>query len=132
MAIAWSKELEIGIETVDMQHKELIERFNALMSACAAGRGHAELENALNFLCDYTIKHFSDEESLQRRIGYPEFSRHKQLHEDFKVTVTNLVTQFKEEGPSLAIHARLCIDVGDWVIKHIKQEDLKIASYVKK
>jgi hemerythrin len=132
MAITWNKKLEIGVESVDMQHKELVERFNTLMTACSVGRGQEELESSLAFLCDYTIKHFSDEEELQLQIGYPEFLRHKQLHEDFKVAVTNLVIQFKEEGSSFALHARLCIDVGDWVIKHIKQEDTKLASYVKK
>jgi len=130
MAIAWSKELEIGNETIDMQHKKLIEKFNVLMSACADGRGRDELESSLDFLCEYTVQHFSDEEALQRKINYPEYEKHKQLHDDFKVRVTNLVDQFKQEGPSSAIVIRLSTDVGEWLIKHIKREDAKFASYL--
>ena len=129
MTITWSEELEVGIETMDMQHKELIEKFNALMTACDAGRGQEELEGALDFLCDYTVKHFSDEEALQQQINYPEFSKHKQLHDGFKVTVANLATQFKQDGPSSAILDKFNIDVGEWLIKHIKREDTKVASY---
>ena len=129
MVITWSEELEVGIETMDAQHKELIEKFNTLMSACDAGKGQEELESALNFLCDYTVKHFSDEEALQHQIDYPEFSRHKELHDNFKVTVANLAAQFKQDGPSSAILDRFSIDVGEWLIKHIKREDTKVASY---
>jgi len=129
MVITWSEELEVGIETMDTQHKELIEKFNALMNACDAGRGQEELESTLDFLCDYTIKHFSDEEALQQQINYPEFSRHKQLHDGFKVTVANLAAQFKQDGPSSAILDKFSTDVGEWLIKHIKREDTKVASY---
>ena len=129
MVITWSEELEVGIETMDMQHKELIGKYNTLMDACAAGKGQEELESALDFLCDYTVQHFSDEEALQREIGYPEFEKHKQLHDGFKVTVADLVTQFKQSGPSSATLDRFKTDVEEWLIKHIKREDTKVASY---
>jgi hemerythrin-like metal-binding protein len=129
MTITWNEELEVGLEIIDTQHKELIERFNTLMNACSAGKGRDELESSLDFLRDYTVQHFSDEEALQRKINFPEFERHKGLHEGFKVTVANLVTQFKNEGPSSALVVKLSTDVGDWLIKHIKREDVKVASY---
>ena len=132
MIITWSEDLEIGDECIDMQHKELVEMFNALVAACSAGRGQDELERALDFLCEYTVKHFHDEEALQIKIDYPELMSHKQHHENFKVTVTNLIAMFKEGGPSLSILARLNIDVGEWLIKHIKHEDKKLEPYVKK
>ena len=129
MTITWSEELEVGIELMDTQHKELIEKFNTLMNACSTGRGRDELESSLDFLCDYTVKHFSDEEALQRQINYPEFERHKELHDNFKATVANLATQFKDKGPSTALVVSFTNDVGNWLIKHIKREDTKVASY---
>jgi len=132
MAIAWSKELEIGDETIDMQHKDLIEKFNAFMSACTAEQGQEELESSLDFLCEYTVKHFTDEEALQRRINYPEYKKHKQLHDEFQVRVANLADLFKQKGPSDAIVARISTDVGEWLITHVKWEDTKLASYLKK
>jgi len=129
MTITWSEELEVGIELMDTQHKELIEKFNTLMNACSTGRGREELESSLDFLCDYTVKHFSDEEELQRQINYPEFEKHKELHDNFKATVANLAAQFKDEGPSSGLVVKFTTDVGDWLIKHIKREDTKVASY---
>ena len=129
MSITWSEELEVGAEIMDTQHKALIEKYNVVISACDAGRGQEELEDALSFLCDYTVKHFSHEEALQRQMSYPEYSRHKQLHEDFKATVADLAAQFKQNGPSSAILEKFNTDVGEWLINHIKGEDTKVASY---
>ena len=43
MAYVWSKDLETGNAMIDSQHKELIEAINALLAACATGKGRAEI-----------------------------------------------------------------------------------------
>ena len=43
MAYVWSKDLETGNAMIDSQHKELIEAINALLAACATGKGRAEV-----------------------------------------------------------------------------------------
>ena len=131
MALTWKKKFEIGDQTIDMQHKKLVETYNALVSACNSGRGRKKLEGTLDFLCEYTVQHFHDEEILMRQLDYPEFLKHKELHDDFKTTATNLATRFKEEGPSIAVLVALNTDVGEWLVKHIVDEDKKIESYIK-
>lgn len=71
MAYVWSKDLETGNAMIDSQHKELIEAINALLAACATGKGRAEVAKTTKFLYDYTSKHFGDEEALQLRYKYP-------------------------------------------------------------
>ena len=54
MAYVWSKDLETGNAMIDSQHKELIEAINALLAACATGKGRAEVAKTTKFLYDYT------------------------------------------------------------------------------
>jgi hemerythrin len=62
MAYDWDEKLETGNEKIDRQHKQLITALNKLIDACGEGKGSDELENTLEFLNAYIVKHFSDEE----------------------------------------------------------------------
>jgi hemerythrin len=57
--IEWRASLAIGVEEIDGQHKELLQRFNSLLAACEGGKGIKELTGLLKFLDDYIIEHFA-------------------------------------------------------------------------
>jgi hemerythrin-like metal-binding protein len=130
MAYEWNKSYEIGNPAIDAQHKQLVDMFNGLMSACTSRKGHEEIERALHFLVEYTVKHFADEEEWQKKINYPEYKKHKQLHADFCKTVAALFTQFRTEGASSGMVVKLNSSVGTWLINHIRQEDAKIRAFL--
>lgn len=131
MACVWSKELETGNQTIDTQHKQLIQALNNLMNACAEGKGRAELDNMLNFLTDYTIKHFTDEENMQIQHEYPNYNSHKVLHETFKKNIAELADELKKEGPTIVLVGKLNSRIGDWLLNHIKREDMLVAAHVR-
>jgi hemerythrin len=131
MAIIWRKEFETGNPTIDSQHKQLVEMYNRFMKACAYDKSIAELEEMLRFICKYTVDHFIDEEVWQQRIKYPEFKKHKQVHDSFKQSIFNVQSKFKREGASCTIVAALSKEIGEWLINHIFNEDLKVAAYSK-
>ncbi|MDR2598643.1 MAG: bacteriohemerythrin, partial [Oscillospiraceae bacterium] len=95
MLYVWSDELATGNVMIDTQHKQLIKMVNDLMEACKSGHGRAKLSSTMQFLIDYTIKHFADEEKLQHQHSYPDFANHRKLHEAFKVTVLELDKELK-------------------------------------
>jgi hemerythrin len=128
----WDSSLEIGHLIIDAQHKELVELFATLMSAFRLGKPTDELEDALNFLCTYTVNHFNTEEIFTQSVHLKDFDRHKGLHEAFKKTVAQLVDQFKNEGPTTDLAILLNIKIGEWLITHIRQEDAKIKPYLAK
>ena len=131
MAYTWSKTLETGHQATDAQHKQLVDTFNSLMSACVDKKGHAELENTLKFLCAYTVKHFNDEELWQRECNFPEYQKHKLMHDGFKVTATGLYERFRKEGPTVNLIIQFNTKVGGWLINHILKEDSKIGLHAK-
>ena len=50
MRAEFDESLVTGNEMIDSQHKELIEAINALLAACATGKGRAEVAKTTKFL----------------------------------------------------------------------------------
>ena len=130
--IAWSDEYKLGNGKVDSQHHRLFELVSDLVGSCVEGSGDEKVKEALDFLVDYTIRHFTDEEALQLECGYPEYESHRQLHDDFKKTVGAMIREYEDTGSSQALGDSVNKTVVRWLITHIQREDKKIADHIRK
>ncbi len=131
MAIEWTRDIELGVDRIDNQHKELIALINKVFDACSLGEGKQTVGDALNFAVSYTLVHFKSEEDLMRERNYPEYVNHKPLHEEFIRDISALKSEFDKAGPTISIVLKLNRLLVDWLIKHIKTEDRKIANFLK-
>lgn len=131
MKYVWTSNLETGHKIVDEQHKALVGTFNELLDASAKGEGCKELEHTIDFLMDYTKKHFVAEEDLQLKYQYPEYEHHRQLHQEFTKIMQELCGRLREEGPNMSLLGRVNREMGDWLILHIKIEDAKLVKFIK-
>jgi hemerythrin-like metal-binding protein len=127
----WDDSFVSGIKLIDIRHKRLFEMVNRLIDACEQGKGKEELTKSLAFLADYTIKHFSEEEALQQKYGYAEYSAHRDIHEAFKKTVREFAAELELQGPSEELVEKLKREVGGWLVTHVKAADLKMAAAIK-
>jgi hemerythrin len=109
----------------------LFEMVNRLLDACDQGKGREELTKSLAFLADYTVKHFSEEEALQKKYGYPEYPAHRQIHENFKAVVQEYAKEINTRGASEEMLEKLKKEVGDWLVTHVKVVDFKVAAFLK-
>ena len=130
--IAWSSDYEIGNAEVDAQHKRLFKLVSDLVVSCMEGRSTETLKETLDFLVDYTVQHFGDEESLQLQYGFPEYETHKQMHDDFKTKVSELVLDFLDSGSSEELSRDVNKVVVRWLTSHISREDKKIGVHIRK
>ncbi len=131
MVLEWTRDIELGIQSIDNQHKELIELINKVLEACNLGKGKETVGVALDFATSYAFKHFKSEEGLMRERNYPEYVNHKSFHQEFERDVTALKSEFDQVGPTISIVLKLNRLLVDWLIKHIKNEDRKVASFIK-
>jgi hemerythrin len=127
----WEKSLETGNQTIDGQHKQLIAALNDFLTAYNEKKSNDELKKSLDFLTDYTIKHFFEEEQLQKKYEYPDYENHHGLHEGVKKIVRDLQVQFIMKGASEALFNDVQVKVGDWLVAHIKSQDTKIGAHLK-
>ena len=129
--IAWDDSLKTGHEMVDSQHFKLFELLSNIVGARTDSDGQADMNDTLSFLVDYTIKHFQDEEALQMSCGYPDYERHKQLHENFALTVKGLVQRYEESGSTDELNSDVNRIIVRWLLNHINLEDKKIGKYIR-
>ncbi|MDR2095935.1 MAG: hemerythrin family protein [Treponema sp.] len=130
MAYVWDDSLKTDNELIDGQHKQLFAAINSVLQVIDEKK-QDELKKSLDFLNDYTIKHFFDEERLQMQYKYPDYPKHRKLHEGFKVVVRDLCHQQIMKGITDDLANEIKKQIGDWLVTHIKIEDCKLAAYIK-
>ncbi|MDR0469116.1 MAG: bacteriohemerythrin [Peptococcaceae bacterium] len=130
--IAWSDSYSLENEQIDLQHKKLFELVNGLIKDCMDGHDVENLKETLAFLANYTVRHFHFEEELQQEYAFPDYDRHKQLHEDFKVTVGDLIERFNQIGSSAELSSDVNRIVVRWLVNHILREDKMIGNHIRK
>lgn len=131
VGLKWTPLLSVGNESIDEQHKELINRIGLLLDAMMQGQGREKVGEMVNFLGDYVQTHFADEENLLREKCYPRFDEHVQLHRKFVEDFQNLRQQFEKDGPSPALLLDLQKRVVDWAIQHIGGADKVYGQFLK-
>ncbi len=122
----WSKDLDTGIAVIDNQHKRIVEYINNLETSIVAADATA-VNNVLNELVDYTLSHFSFEEELQERAGYPFIKAHKRVHEIFVKRVAEFQTR-AANGENVANDILNMLQT--WLLNHIKGDDADYAECV--
>jgi hemerythrin-like metal-binding protein len=127
----WDSSIATEVPLIDQRHKRLFEAINRLVDACAQGIGRAELKKSLDFLMDYTVKHFDEEEKIQREYNYPDYPAHRKVHEAFKENVRSLSRDLIAKGVSEELIQRVKTEAGDWLLKHITIMDLKLGKFIK-
>lgn len=131
MAYSWTNDLEIGNVQIDNEHKKLISAINDLMQACSKGKGRDELKKTVDFLLSYTRTHFSNEEVLQRSYKYPDYNNHRKYHQEFINSIVEIDKKLAKDGPTIALVGEVNSRLGNWFIKHIKTEDVKVSAHIK-
>ncbi|TXH72650.1 MAG: bacteriohemerythrin [Lysobacteraceae bacterium] len=106
----WTPRLSVGIDSVDRQHRLLINYINELDDAVAQGRGSAVLKGMLERLRNYTRVHFAYEEAMFQVYRYEEANDHAHAHHAFVGMIEDCERR----------HARGENNVGDELLKYLK------------
>ena len=130
MAIEWSRDLEIGVEEIDLQHRELIDRINILLHACGEGKGSQEVRHLIAFLEDYVITHFSREERVMRENDFPAYASHKSEHDFYVSRISELKQLFHAEGGNIHIVLMAINASVSWLSHHIRKTDKAIGLFL--
>lgn len=131
MALLWTKNLEVGVELIDSQHKKWFEKADQLFEAGKSGKSKEYIIQMFNFLDDYTKTHFSDEERYMISINYPELASQKQLHQGFVKKLAELRKDYETAGANITVILGANQFILDWLTQHISDADKKIGIYTK-
>lgn len=127
--IVWSEEISVGIQEIDEQHKQLVSLINRLYDAMTLGEDKLQVaRDVLNELMQYTLVHFSVEESLFRIFEYPDYEKHSERHRELREKVIE-INRKVQRGERL-ITPELLFFLRKWITSHIMVEDKAYAPFL--
>ena len=122
----WDDKYLIGIDKVDTEHQELIEKINYLVLTLNDDDNKETLKR-FEDLKDFTIFHFTEEEYM-RKIEYPDYPAHKKIHE-------NMLAKFGEYEQQLVSRTldnkKFVAFLKNWLVSHILGVDTQYAKHSK-
>jgi hemerythrin len=127
--ITLTKDMEVGVPKIDAQHRELIDRLNAVISLGAKSVSAEETKKTLDLLSEYVVKHFGDEEALQAQSGYPKYEWHKGQHQLYIREVEKIKREFAANGISAKFTLDLNNSIVNWIVRHIKAVDTEFGRH---
>jgi hemerythrin-like metal-binding protein len=127
--VEWDESLSVGIDTIDEHHRYLFDLINDLYEVITNKRGAREVARLVKATDAYAKVHFSAEEKMMSHYGYEEIGRQEDQHRAF---ITK-IGEFYEELHANPLVAQFDVlsYLRDWLIHHIRVEDIKLRSLVK-
>jgi hemerythrin len=126
----WTKDLSVGEDHIDEQHKRLLSQVNKIIHIMTFGATSKEITETLYFFDEYINEHFIYEEDYMKKNKYPYIDEHKKKHKDF----IKSYLLFKKQLYGGVKPERLIMDIetylGQWWINHIGKEDKKYHDFI--
>lgn len=126
--IRWEKRFELGIPTIDAQHKKLVDLCNELYLVIVRNKSRATipgwqeaLSDALRATVDYVKTHFADEEKLLAAVGYEGLEQQKAQHHGFTMKIAESLKTFNKATFQDAID--FVKFLYEWILQHIAVSD---------
>lgn len=129
--VQWSSALAVGHGVIDSQHRELFRRHAQLVEAMSRG-DLGEMKRLFEFLGNYVVEHFDEEEQLMKTSGYPAAALHALAHASFVREYQALRREFQENGPTAAVSIRVKTWIGEWLVSHIAKADQSLGQHLRR
>ena len=127
--LEWKQEYSVGIDSIDQQHKKLVNLINQLQTAVDYSAGEEFEREALDELVDYTKSHFSHEEQLMEQYDYPDYEPHKAQHQEMIKEVEDVLAEYEQDHDRAMRHGLNFLKA--WLINHINGTDQQYSSFLR-
>jgi hemerythrin len=117
--VEWRDGFKVDIPQVDHEHRHLFHLVKSL--------DIASIEKTIDELLDYVVIHFTHEQELMERSGYPSFDEHLRLHESFGATVAEFMGDDDQWSEDRVQKLRRFLN--KWLVGHILTHDLRFGRW---
>jgi hemerythrin-like metal-binding protein len=121
----WKDEYETGIQTVDHEHRALIDVINLLGEKLDNRRGRVEIYETLGEIRTLIAAHFAMEEHIMRDLHFGEYAEHKADHDRLLQEIDQIVRDV-EAGGEVDQRLNLGERVGRWFGRHFESFDARL------
>lgn len=125
--LTWSATYSVEEEEMDRQHQRLFDLINEFYDNIGKQSSKELILTLIAGMKDYTIVHFTDEEALMKKHGYPALEQHQKEHAAFVAKV--LEVEEKVNSGKMVISFEITNFLKDWIKNHIQKSDQKYTEY---
>jgi len=122
--LKWKPSYSLGIPSVDMEHREMIEMINGVYASLEENAGLDRVEAALGDIYAGIASHFALEERHMREAGYQEYEEHKDEHEDLLDQIRDMMDEYADNPQSG--RESLQKSLSDWFGNHFATFDARL------
>lgn len=127
-SLEWSEKFTLNIQSMDEEHKQIVDSINSLVIAINDER-ESDVAKGIDALAKIAINHFRDEENFLKEINYPDFASHKRIHESLLAQLTEYRGAY---GTPAFDSFKFVRFVQKWLLSHILGVDSQYAEYYQK
>jgi hemerythrin-like metal-binding protein len=127
--VCWKDEYSVGVEKIDRQHRHLFEIINKLIGHSGTSKDPGLVSETLTEMLNYAKEHFSTEEELMQKYGYPEIEQHREQHiYFFKTTAELSINALNKQS---MVSDEIIEFLKMWLTLHILKCDMKYKEFFK-
>ena len=126
--IKWQASFNLGIASIDQQHRRLVAMINTLDEGLKGRYNDPVMRKIFIELGDYTASHFDYEEALFAEHGYVDAKEHKQEHQALLEQVIDY--QIRVQKGDINVGPELLDFLKRWLTGHILGSDRKYAQFL--
>ena len=127
--IPWSPKFEIGIASVDFEHRQLVDLVNAALDHLEAAPDPAAAAVALGELNAKIAAHFALEEKIMADVGYSDRAAHKADHERLLDDIRDIQDSQAADTAGIGA-ARLADRLEAWFSGHFRDQDVRFHDFL--
>ncbi|NDV24035.1 bacteriohemerythrin [Desulfovibrio sp. JC022] len=126
--LEWSEDLSVGVRVIDTEHMQLINMINKAYDSVKNMEEEKVLKELVKDMYDYALSHFSTEDRLMEKHGYPALEGHGKMHHDFtmKAEALNLLVTSGNPVEPVKVFKYLA----DWLTDHILKTDKELGKFL--
>lgn len=125
--ISWKKEYEVGVESIDNEHKLFVGLIQKISCAYDSNVKKEHITLLIKELYKYVDFHFFSEENIMIFTDYPGYSEQKKEHDFLKSQLTSLIMTFESE---FIDQHELIGFLLNWFREHTMQTDKKLGVFI--
>lgn len=122
--ITWRDDFSLGVESVDVEHREMIALINALDESMQQDASQDTVVETLGEIYARIASHFALEEKIMRNAGYEHLAAHKADHERLLDRLLDVVDSVDAEGRYE--RATLSDYLEGWFSVHFRVHDARL------
>jgi hemerythrin len=122
--LEWKEDYSVGIESMDVEHREMIELINRVYDELEGRRDAAAIEGFLGEVHSAISSHFALEERIMREASYEEYDAHKNDHEELLDKILDMMDASFENSETGLV--QLEENLSSWFGNHFSTFDARL------